>query len=157
MCSSDLGAVAGDFGAAARGVSHAQSLYFVFVLLSLLLVLLIYLFKILKPKKISVVFIPVFTFYFVIRLGRMSSSTTFVESPEAEVLTFKQRGGESLKYACYRIRDSHHRSTKEPLATVLLRNFYVGITNWYRYILDTITGGNFLGVSALEAMNAIKV
>ena len=32
------GAVAGDFGATARGVSHPQSLYFVFVLLALFLV-----------------------------------------------------------------------------------------------------------------------
>ena len=71
-------------------------------------------------------------------------------------LTFKQRGGESLKDAWYRIRDAHHRSTKKPLATVLLRKFYVGITSCYRYILDTIRGGNFLGVSALEAMNAIE-
>ena len=86
----------------------------------------------------------------------MSSFTPFVESPEAEVLTFKQRGGESLKDAWYRIRDAHHRSSKKHWATVLLRIFYVGITSWYRYILDTITGGNFLGVSALEPMNAIE-
>ena len=42
------------------------------------------------------------------------------------------------------------------MATVLLRNLHVVITSWYWYILDTITGGNFLGVSALEAMNAIE-
>ena len=42
------------------------------------------------------------------------------------------------------------------MATVLLRNFYVGITSWYRYVLDTITGGNFLGINALEAFNVIE-
>ena len=79
----------------------------------------------------------------------MSSSVPFVMSPEFEVLTFKQRGGESLKDVWYRIKDAHHRSTKKQLTTVLLRKFYVGIISWYRYILDTITGGNFQGVSAL--------
>ena len=38
---------------------------------------------------------------------------------------------------------------------ILLRNFYVGITSWYRYVLDTLTGGNFLGTPALEACNII--
>ena len=39
---------------------------------------------------------------------------------------------------------------------ILLRNFHVGITSWYRYVLDTLTGGNFLGTPALEACNLIK-
>ena len=39
---------------------------------------------------------------------------------------------------------------------ILLRNFYVGITSWYRYVLDTLTGGNFLGTPALEASNIIE-
>ena len=39
----------------------------------------------------------------------------------------------------------------------LLRNFYVGITSWYRYVLDTLTGGNFLGTPALEACNLIEI
>ena len=86
----------------------------------------------------------------------MSSSFPPVETPESEVLTFKQRGGESLKDAWYRINDARHRSTKKPLATVLLGNFYIGITSWYRYVLDTITGGNFLGINALEAFNVIE-
>ena len=42
------------------------------------------------------------------------------------------------------------------MATVLLRNFYVGITSWYWYVLDTITGGNFLGINALEVFNVIE-
>ena len=38
----------------------------------------------------------------------------------------------------------------------VLRNFYIGITSWYRYVLYTITGGNFLGINALEAFNVIE-
>ena len=86
----------------------------------------------------------------------MSSSTPFVMSPEAEVLTFKQRGGESLKDAWYRINDAQNRSTKKQATTVLLRNFYVGVTNWYRYILDTLMGGNLLRAHTLEALNVIE-
>jgi hypothetical protein len=37
-----------------------------------------------------------------------------------------------------------------------LRNFYVGITSWYRYVLDTLIGGNFLGTPALEACTLIE-
>ena len=40
--------------------------------------------------------------------------------------------------------------------TILLRNFYVGITSWYRYVLDTLTGGNFLGTPSVEACNIIE-
>ena len=39
---------------------------------------------------------------------------------------------------------------------ILLRNFYVGITSWYRYVLYTLTGGNFLGTPALDACNLIE-
>jgi hypothetical protein len=31
-----------------------------------------------------------------------------------------------------------------------LRNFYVGISSWNRYVLDTLAGGNFLSTPALE-------
>ena len=34
-------------------------------------------------------------------------------------------------------------------------NFYVGITPWNRYILDTITGGNFLGSHTFDSYNAM--
>jgi hypothetical protein len=39
---------------------------------------------------------------------------------------------------------------------ILLGNFYVGISGWNRYVLDTLTGGNFLGAPALEACNLIE-
>jgi len=75
---------------------------------------------------------------------------------EAEVLTFKQRGVESLKDAWYRINDSQKRATKKQSTTILLRNFYVGITSWNRFILDTAINGNFLEVPVWEALNVME-
>ena len=86
----------------------------------------------------------------------MSGSAYYASSPEVEVRTFKQQGGESLKDAWYRISDAHRRCAKKYSTMILLRNFYVGITNWYRYVLDTLTGGNFLGTPALEASYIIE-
>jgi hypothetical protein len=39
---------------------------------------------------------------------------------------------------------------------ILLRNFYVGISSWNRYVLDTLAGANFLGTPALEACTLIE-
>jgi len=76
--------------------------------------------------------------------------------PEVEVRSFKQQGGESLKDAWYRICDAHHRCTKKYSTMILLRNFYVGISTWNRYVLDTLIGGNFLGAPAMEAYTLIE-
>jgi hypothetical protein len=74
-----------------------------------------------------------------------------MSNPEVEVHTFKQQGGESLKDAWYRISNAHHRFIKKHSTMILLRNFYVGISSWNRYVLDTLSGDNFLGTPALEA------
>jgi hypothetical protein len=79
-----------------------------------------------------------------------------MSNPEVEVHTFKQQGGERLKYAWYLISNAHHRCTKKHSTMILLRNFYVGISSWNRYVLDTLAGGNFLGTPALEACTLIK-
>ena len=76
---------------------------------------------------------------------------------EAEVLTFTQRGGESLKYAWYRINDSQKRATKKQSTTILLRNFYVGITSWNRFLLDTAINGIFIEAPVWEALNVIEI
>ena len=76
-------------------------------------------------------------------------------SPENEVLNFKQREGENLTDAWHRICNAHNRSTKKQSTSILLRNFYVGITPWNRYILDTITGGIFLGSHTFDSYNAM--
>src|SRR3954467_7087841 len=75
---------------------------------------------------------------------------------EAEVLTFTQRGGESLKDAWYGINDSQKRATKKQSTTILLRNFYVGICPWNRFILDTTINGNFLEAPIWESLNVIE-
>jgi hypothetical protein len=104
-------------------------------------------FYIKNPKKIRILgscFFYLFAFSFV----KMSN-------PEVEVHSFKQQGGESLKDAWYRIKNAHHRCTKKHATTILLRNFYVSISSWNRYVLDTPTGGNFLGTPAGEACTII--
>jgi hypothetical protein len=87
--------------------------------------------------------------YLFFSLARMSN-------PEVEVRTFKQQGGESLKDAWHRISNAHHRCTKKHSTMILLRNFYVGISSWNMYFIDTLAGGNFLGTPALEACNLIE-
>jgi hypothetical protein len=79
-----------------------------------------------------------------------------MSNPKVDVRTFKQQGGESLKDSWYRISNTHHRCTKKHSTMILLRNFYVGISSWNRYVLDTLAGGNFLGTPALEACTLIE-
>jgi hypothetical protein len=79
-----------------------------------------------------------------------------MSNPKVEVRTFKQQGGESLKDAWYRISNAHHRRTKNHSTMILLRNFYVGISSWNRYVLNTLAGVNFLGTPALEACTLIE-
>jgi hypothetical protein len=59
---------------------------------------------------------------------------------EVEVRSFKQQSGESLKDAWHRISNAHRRCTKKYSTMILLRNFYVGISSWNWYVLDTLTG-----------------
>src|ERR1043165_9976323 len=75
---------------------------------------------------------------------------------EAEALTFTQRGVESLKDAWYRINDSQKRATKKQSTIILLRNFYVGITSWNRFVLDTAINGNFIEAPVWEGLNVIE-
>jgi hypothetical protein len=79
-----------------------------------------------------------------------------MSNPEVEVRTFKQQGGESLKDAWYQISNAHHRCTKKHSTMILLINFYVGISSWNRYVLDTLAGGNFLGTPALDVCTLIE-
>ena len=78
----------------------------------------------------------------------MASPLSSPLSLENEILNFKQREGENIKDAWYIICNAQNRSTRKQSTTILLRNFYVGITPWHRYVLDTITEGTFLGCQA---------
>jgi hypothetical protein len=108
--------------------SHAHPLLCFIVLLYFIYFTCIALYQ--KPKKIRIL-----GSYFYL------SAFSFVKmsNPEVEVHSFKQQGGESLKDAWYRINNAHHRCTKKHSTTILLRNFYVGISSWNRYVLDTLT------------------
>ena len=85
----------------------------------------------------------------------MASPPIIVSTPGNEILNFKQREGENLKDAWYRICNAQNRSTRKQSTALLLRNFYVGITPWNRYVLDTITGGNFLGSHTCDSYNSM--
>ena len=85
----------------------------------------------------------------------MASPLSTPLSPENDVLNFKQREGENLKDAWYRICNAQNGSTRKQSTSVVLCNFYVGITAWNRFILDTITGGNFLGSHSFDSYNAM--
>ena len=85
----------------------------------------------------------------------MSSTPIIITTPESEVLNFKQREEENLKDAWFRICNAQNRSNRKLSTSVLLRNFYVGITPWNRFILDTITGGNFLGSHTVDSYKAM--
>ena len=85
----------------------------------------------------------------------MASPPIIVSTPDHEVLNFKQREGENLKDAWHRICNAQNRSTRKLSTSILLCNFYVGVTPWNRYILDTITGGDFLSSHTFDAYNAM--
>ena len=87
--------------------------------------------------------------------AKMASASLVTCTPEHEVLNFEQIGGDILKDTWYRICNAHNRSTRRQSTTVLLRNIYVGITTWYRFVLDTITGGNYLSSHPMDAFNAM--
>jgi hypothetical protein len=107
-----------------------------------------YLLCFIKNTKKLVSFIVAFIYLLLVLLRMIN--------PKVEVCTFKQQGGESLKDAWYRISSAHHRCTKKHSTMILIRNFYVGISSWNRYVLDTLAGGNFLDTPALEACTLIE-
>ena len=85
----------------------------------------------------------------------MPSPPIIVNTPDHEVLNFKQRKGENLKDAWHRIYNAQNRSTRKKSTSIIVRNFYVGITPWHRYVLDTITAGNCLGSHTFDSYNAM--
>ena len=76
----------------------------------------------------------------------MASPLSAPLSPEFEVLHFKQRQGENLKDAWYRMIESYRSCTIGGDFKILLRNFYVGLTLPHRQLLDFSAKGNFIEV-----------
>ena len=77
-------------------------------------------------------------------------------SPEFEVLHFKQRQGENLKDAWYRMMESYRKCTLEVNFGILLRNFYVGLNMTHRQLLDCIAKGNFIEIDPISAYGIIE-
>ena len=77
-------------------------------------------------------------------------------SPEFEVLHFKQRQGENLKDAWYRMMESYRKCTLEVNFRILLRNFYVGLNMTHRQLLDCIAKGNFIEIDPSIAHEIIE-
>ena len=67
-------------------------------------------------------------------------------SPEFEILHFKQRQGENLKDAWYRMTESYRNFTLEVSFRILLRNFYVGLNMSHSQLLDCVAKGNFIEI-----------
>jgi hypothetical protein len=138
------GAVAGEKEDFCKGSFACTS----FTLFIVLLYFIFCLHRFIKNTKKIVSFIVAFIL--------LAFSLVRMSNPDVEVHTFKQQGGASLKDAWYRISNAHHRCTKNHSTIILLRNFYVGISSWNRYVLNTLAGGNFLGTPALEACTLIE-
>jgi hypothetical protein len=140
--SSFLAPLPGRKKTSARGVSHAQSFTLFFVFLYFIFACIV----LSKIQKNSFLYS---CFYL------LAFSFVRISNPEVEVRNFKQQGVESLKDAWYRISNSHHRCTKKHSTVILLRNFYVGISSWNRYVLDTLAGGNLMSTHASVLVDSV--
>ena len=61
-----------------------------------------------------------------------------------EVLYFKQKQGDNLKDAWYRLMESYRVCNLKGDAKFLLRNFYVGFALHHRQLLDFAANRNFI-------------
>ena len=86
----------------------------------------------------------------------MASSLSSQMSPEFEVLHFKQRQGENLKDAWYRMIESYRNCTLEVNFSILLRNFYVGLDMSHRQLLDCVAKANFIEIDPSVAHEIIE-
>ena len=76
--------------------------------------------------------------------------------PDFEVLYFKQRQGENLKYAWYRQLESYHVCNLKGYAKILLRNFYVGLALHHRQLLDFAAKGSFIELDVNAAYEILE-
>ena len=88
----------------------------------------------------------------------MASSVFIPSSPNFEVLHFKQRQGENLKDAWFRMLESYRSCAVEGDFKILMRNFYVGLTPSHRQLLNFAAKGCFIEIDpsiAHEIMEGI--
>src|SRR3989337_3375036 len=86
----------------------------------------------------------------------MSITTTLPLSPDFEVLYFKQRQGENLKDAWYRLMEVYRTSNLKGDAKILLRNFYIGLSLHHRQLLAFSAKGSFIELDANPAYEILE-
>ena len=86
----------------------------------------------------------------------MASPFSLPSSPDFEALHFKQRQGENLKDAWYRMMESYRNCTLEVNFRILLCNFYVGLTISHRQLLDFVAKGSFIEIDPSFAYEIIE-
>ena len=86
----------------------------------------------------------------------MASSFFVPSSPDFEVLHFKQRHGENLKDAWFRMLESYRSCALEGDFKILIRNFYVGLTLPHKQLLDFAAKGEFIEIDPSSAYGIIE-
>ena len=76
--------------------------------------------------------------------------------PDFEVLYFKQKQGENLKDAWYRLMESYRVCNLKGYAKNLLRIFYVGLALHHRQLLDFAAKGNFIELDVNVASEILE-
>ena len=86
----------------------------------------------------------------------MTSTTTPPLSLDLEVLHFKQKQGENLKDAWYRMIEYYRICTIKGGTKILLHNFYVGLNMSHRHLMDFAAKGNFIEIDPNIAYEIIE-
>ena len=86
----------------------------------------------------------------------MASAVFITSSPDFEVLDFKQRQGENLKDAWFRMLESYRSCALEGDFKILIRNFYIGLTLPHKQLLDVAVEGEFIEVDPSSAYEILE-
>ena len=86
----------------------------------------------------------------------MASPLSAPLSPEFEVLHFKQRQGENLKDAWFRMLESYRSCALEEYFKILIRNFHIGLTLPHKQLLDCAAKGEFIEIDPSSAYEIIE-
>ena len=86
----------------------------------------------------------------------MASPVFIPSSPNFEVLHFKQRQGENLKDAWFRMLESYRSCALEGDFKILIRNFYIGLTLPHKQLLDVAAEGEFIEIDPSSAYEILE-
>ena len=85
----------------------------------------------------------------------MSSSFSLIMSLLVDLVTFKQKSGESFKEAWDGILELHQKIQPMLAVYVLLRCFYFGLFEEYKHALDVMVGGSFVEYDEIKYLHII--